>query len=1066
MVTTYTFSIKNITTDPHIPTISIANSSTTTTTIDLPKISNTISKEVLQQRFIYDVMKDGNASDIHIESDNVYENFKTTAYGNPTQMLIPKNYMTSLKQIEKNMEDVIGKGIDFPGLIKNSSDQTSGTKIMKTKEIFFESGANEQSVCNIDTHPGIYKAERICTPAAALDSASKGKCARYFPNKDPLPPPPPPLQQSGLPPPPPQLQQTVQSQTGQSQTGQSQPGPSQPGPSQPGSSQPEPGSSQLPATQIREVVFDELFCKRFGFPNGFTWSAKNIDDKEDEFIVKFTFTCETIKYEITDKVIWNGKYNGKPFFVLGNKEKNKKINTLMKTPITDEKKKQIFQLLLMKELGDVMQVFMYYAYVMIKRYETRPSDTEISQHLCAHIPIEDIAMLTVDSVVYLLCRVLSLPCVYTGARAGVLSGQAFYKLYTPSPMSNDAVYSHITQSLESMYANIQNSNDTNIKHLTNIKNGLSEPGRGDTGTLKWYFFFIKHSDTTDTKPKWFEETMSAFARYTNAIEGYNVSGEIISQIIANIETLTNKIKTNNTILTGEKGDLAKEYEQGKNSLLDTDYNPYWPNWDTSIDHDKIIKQRNFINEKLAAIGTLNQYRSVEHVTELKKKSYIVNCANQILCDGLQDYRVRPKQILINAESIIDIKQEVDNKLGLVVDAIRRKFGVQASGLNRNAGMTNNDQEIVGHPPPTHVAVNSKVTKMDLFASPGSPSGPSGSISRGSPINPTDIGSTSQASTRNNSNVATPLTTSRGVSRGSTVDSEVEYSTQTTTDFSQSLAPVVEDDDMVVEDDAMFVAAPVVAAPVVEDDAMVVVTPGQSSDPSVDDNSLEFLDLYNINKNIDFLSKFLNDMIDIHDVIEFTSTLNEFIDPADLAVIPVFSDIQEAIRAILITKYYYSNNKEDYNTLFEILTGLGEFKITDISKDPALTNACTKYIEATKAKFVNIEDILYININDDTYDWGTSSSSSSLTPSPLQSSARRKGKAVTRKKNNRNKKNKQSNKKKRVKNKRSRKITQRNKIKYNNTNAKQRSLRRAKRRNSKIQTAKNHKQNIVLTNLSN
>jgi hypothetical protein len=244
----------------------------------------------------------------------------------------------------------------------------------------------------------------------------------------------------------------------------------------------------------------------------------------------------------------------------------------------------------MKELGDVMQVFMYYAYVMIKRYENATADPQVSidnikMKLHKAIPIEDNAMLTVDSVVYLLCRILSLPCVYTGARAGVVSGQAFYKLYTPIAMTNAAVYLHIKQSLENMYTNILTSNDTNIKHLKSIKKGLSEPDRSTTGTLKWYFFFIKRSIDNEptTKQQWIEETMSAFANYKGTIEQYNVSDTIIKQIIANVTTLIEAIEASNTALSVEKNKLAQEYEDGKKSLAsgNSGYNSTWPNWETT-----------------------------------------------------------------------------------------------------------------------------------------------------------------------------------------------------------------------------------------------------------------------------------------------------------------------------------------------------------------------------------------------------------------------------------------------------------------------------------------------------
>jgi len=1109
MVTTiYTFSIKNSGTDPDpdpdpdtdpndIPTIS----NNINDPIDLPKIPANVSETELQKRFILDIMKDGNASDIHITDNNVYRTFSTKAYEHDH---VEANYMGNLKKIEKDMEEYIGKGIDFPGLIKKSTDQSNkGTKIMKTKEIFFESGANEQSVCIIDDEPGIYKAERICTPAATLDSASKGTCVRYFPTKYPL----------------------------------------------------------VPAPQIRTVVFDKLFCKRFGFPKGFTWSASNIDDKEDEFIV--SFNCDAIGVDaISGNVRWGGNFKGNPFFVLGNKEKNKKINSIMNkmdttnTPANVERSKQIFRLLLMKELGDVMQVFMYYAYVMIKRYENAATNAlDIKNELHKDVPIEDNAMLTVDSVVYLLCRILSLPCVYTGARAGVVSGQAFYKLYTPIAMTNAAVYLHIKQSLKNMYTNIQTSNNTNITHLTAIRVGLSEPDRSTTGTLKWYFFFIKKSDTTAsaTKQQWIEETMSAFANYKGTIEQYNVSDTIIEKIIANVNTLIKAIEASNIALSKEKDKLEQEYEAGNLSVSQASSSsssssvgdPPWPNWETteaSNQGDKIKIQREFINNKLATIGNLNEYRSEEHVTALKKNSFIVNCAKTILCKGLEPYSVRPKKIPISADSIIDINTEVNNKLDDVVKAITAKFGVPTSGLNINAGMDKSGQtsgETSGEA--SDETSDPKYQKVDAISSPrGSNRGPKPGDAAPSATTPpttppphdvaattpptvatppTDASSPSNASSQSD---ASPSDDSSQPEKMAVVDEVDEtqpgesqpLGNSPPLGISQSQEDEAKDEEMgllpdvadagpsadqpmegVTADspDVTYAAPsdappppppPAPPAPPANNPPATIVPVDQLVEGVTADSPADFLDLYNIDKNIYFLSKFLYDMIDIDDIIEFTS-INDIIDDDiiefnstdDLTKIPDFTDIPQVIHNILLRKYYYSTNKDDYNELFEILTRLGEEPITTIMQVRKLHNACTKYIEDTTAKFKNIDtkfkaqnigkqipedkkrsiaidgtDVLYININDDMHEWpqpvsapppppASASASASLVVSPV------KGDALTKKKNKQRKKNKQSRKKGNVKNKRSRKITQHKKIKYS---------KRKKHDNSKQSKRKKHK----------
>ena len=1111
-MTIFTFSIHA--TENNIPIININPPIIPTidptidhTSIELPEIPNDINMDILQDRFILDVMKDGDASDIHIDDYNVYQNFSAMAH---YKLLAPsKNYKAGLKKIEADIEINIGKGIDFPGLIKASSYQTSGTKgtqIMKTKEILFESGANEQSVCNIDKE--FYKAERICTPAAALDSASKGaKCVRYFP---PQLPPQTPAQAPAAEAPPAAAAAPAAAPAVASTLLPIAPPPPAPAAAEastlsplapPQPMQVEP--LQQSATQIT-VVFDNKFCQRFGFPSGFTWSATNIPNTTDKFNV--TFKCDAIA-EVSGEVKWGDKYNKAPFNVLGNKEKNKKINKLMMKSAGEpfnatspsDASKEIFRLLLMKELGDVMQVFMFYAYVMIKRYETRPppppSDASPSdaspldyliKHLCAPIPIEDNAMLTVDSVVYLLCRILGLPCVYTGARAGVQSGQAFYKLFTPIVMTNEAVKLHITQSLENMKTIINDNNVENIYQLTQILDGLTDE-RGKTNNLKWHFFFLKYPPTAtpaattpaatalaattpaatalaatatpNAKPKWIEVTMSAFAEYTGPLAPFNVSGDIIGKIVSNIKKIINDISKNNSDLNNDYAELLEEYNSSsKPNMLQTEIpnalvavSTAWYDWDTKTKiypkPDDIPLQRQFINNKLTKIGDLKKYRSKDYVTKVTQHTYIVNYASSILYDNIninEPYKVRPQGYVISDETIIDITHEVDESLTSIVNAIMGKHKIPSMVQKTNAGMLAMDVE----------------AEADAI----------------------------QAKRRRE--LSDPE-----------VDAKVgrlEEGTQQTQEDTRS--PSDASEEWAASEDAMDTGANSVSAPLVNkspDVSPYIVAYYENID--------NYLELYNIDENINLLSTFLYNMKTYNVDIEF-DTETEIPEGEGSITIRKENAIRailiNAIRGILINEYYLSQKITNYNTLFKILTMLGDAQISKFKKDdtyPEFHKACTEYIkdeyikdedkkdedkkdedkkdedkkdeditdEDTKDEDITDEDTLYININDDTYDWEKSSQSqSSSTTSPLQSSARIKGKAITRKKDNRNKKNKQSKKKKRVKNKRSRKITQRNKIKYNNTNTKQRSARRAKRRASKTQTAKNHKQNIVLKNLSN
>ena len=887
---------------------------------------------------------------------------------------------------------------------------------------------------------------------------------------------------------------------------------------------------QKSATQIREVVFDDKFCVRFGFPKGFTWSAKNIPNttNENEFYV--TFKCDAI-YEVSGVVKWGVKCNKAPFnaLVLGNKEKNKQINKLMKLaapgqPLLEKDKKKIFQLLLMKELGDVMQVFMFYAYVMIKRYETRPPPSDIGAHLCAPIPIEENAMLTVDSVVYLLCRILGLPCVYTGARAGVQSGQAFYKLFTPIVMKNEDVKQHIIQSLKNMKTIINDNNVENIDQLSQILVVLRDE-RGSTNKLKWHFFFLKYPSTAtpaatapaatapaatatpNAKPKWIEVTMSAFAEYDGFLAKYNVNPEIIAKIVKNIEKIIDDITEKNDALNKKYEELLDQYNTRSNNLqpvIPTALNigsTEWYNWDTNPNPQPadIPLQRTFINNKLKEIGNLKQYRSKDYVTKVTKQTYIVNYASSILCANINTpYTVRSQRYEISNDTIIDITDEVDKSLTSIVTAIMEKHKILSMEPNTNAGMIADvdtmdvDAEAKAKAMDAEAKAKAKrqrasqanASKKAVKLNVGNTGLPSDTASPEGTPSPEGTQQTQQTQpeelpTRSHSDLDSVAEDLEG-----TLDKAIIMDTEhsaSDAEHGSASKDSMDTDELSASDDEQGSAAEVARASVTMPAVNISHDVPRYSKPYYD-NIDNYLDLYNIDENINLLSTFLYNMktynVDIE--IEFdeeTEFYKEF-DKETETEIPkgegpieirrenaIRAILINAIRGILINEYYLSPKKKNYNKLFKILTMLGDAPISKFIKEPTypeFNNACTKYKKDEKDE----EDTLYININDDTYDWGTSSSSP-LTPSPpLTSSPPIKAEAITRKKDNRNKKNKQSKKKKRVKNKRSRKITQRNKIKYNNTNTKQRSARRAKRRASKTQTAKNHKQNIVLKNLSN
>lgn len=155
------------------------------------------------------------------------------------------------------------------------------------------------------------------------------------------------------------------------------------------------------------VKFTSFFSTELGFPTGFEWqTVPNANQNESD--VTITFGAGMVESHSINNL--NRNIRGFAPFVLGNRDKNHSINNLNIGVQAD--RDRIKKLLIMKEIGDVAQVWMYLAYADING-----------------IPRNQLLMVTTDSVVYLLCMLLDLSCIYTGARAGVQSGCCTLKHY-------------------------------------------------------------------------------------------------------------------------------------------------------------------------------------------------------------------------------------------------------------------------------------------------------------------------------------------------------------------------------------------------------------------------------------------------------------------------------------------------------------------------------------------------------------------------------------------------------------------------------------------------------------
>jgi hypothetical protein len=171
----------------------------------------------------------------------------------------------------------------------------------------------------------------------------------------------------------------------------------------------------------QHVLFDTTFTEELGFPSLFTWRTAPNGLRADESIVDICFdggANMTVNATINNRLRNVGAFVP---LVLGNKDKNDDINGLpINTPANQALNcPMIKKLLIMKEIGDVAQVWMYLAYADMYQ---------------GNYQRNQLLMVTTDSVVYLLCMLLDLSCIYTGARAGVVSGCCTLKHHLSGPI--------------------------------------------------------------------------------------------------------------------------------------------------------------------------------------------------------------------------------------------------------------------------------------------------------------------------------------------------------------------------------------------------------------------------------------------------------------------------------------------------------------------------------------------------------------------------------------------------------------------------------------------------------
>ena len=219
---------------------------------------------------------------------------------------------------------------------------------------------------------------------------------------------------------------------------------------------------QWPGENI-ELKFESSFLEFFGFLKGTSWQAKQTNNKMDKD-AKYEYSISLVDiFELTGQDTTEDTIKQIPAFK-GNPTKNKNINEKLAlaqynvSKISKESMKKITQDIISKEMGDVMQVLVYYVWLIIK-------GEDIDKSKCS--------MTTGDQVVYLLCQYLNIPCILWKGEKGEGEEEAirhitqFFSLDITPEMRCQIL-------LEQSYIAIKANNDALLKTITDLFNKAKE----------------------------------------------------------------------------------------------------------------------------------------------------------------------------------------------------------------------------------------------------------------------------------------------------------------------------------------------------------------------------------------------------------------------------------------------------------------------------------------------------------------------------------------------------------------------------------------------------------------
>ena len=168
------------------------------------------------------------------------------------------------------------------------------------------------------------------------------------------------------------------------------------------------------------LILPQIFFEKLGFPGTLSVTTKWNGDKCN---LTIDYNSNKIGGEIypnrDDAVFKN--------YTLGNKEKNRELAKNTTNGVENAK------ILLVKELGDVLQVLEYYAIINYLEKDKKYNAEDIRKKFNIQ---------TTDSVVFDLCVNMGLPVTYTGSREGVTSGGVSIYMYEYGKLNMAEVYTN------------------------------------------------------------------------------------------------------------------------------------------------------------------------------------------------------------------------------------------------------------------------------------------------------------------------------------------------------------------------------------------------------------------------------------------------------------------------------------------------------------------------------------------------------------------------------------------------------------------------------------------------